>query len=142
MKTSAEKVADEFDKIITKCDSNGRPSGLSYFERVIYYVVSVRCEMDMNGFASVFEQLLTKEEFEFLIDALNDISEVNLANSFLEAKYLLEEINFYNDEENHIDNYSLEIVARFEEIEKDIRRNGQLWKLDSKLLQIKSETKQ
>lgn len=134
MKTPAEAIADCYDDIIKRCDSAGKPSRLSSHERVIYYVVSTRCEMDMNGFGSVFDQLLTEDELVFLIQSLEELGETGLKDSFQAAHEFLTELGFF--EKSALMTYDLpeNQQATLEMIEDRLRAEERLWELDEKLL--------
>lgn len=135
MLTPEEKISDRFNTIIRLCDKNGRPSHLTYADRAVFYIVSVRCEMDINGFSSVFEQLLTRDELDFLIAALERLSESGLAATFGKARQLLKDVGFMYGE-SRITDCPLKIIESFDEIERNIRLNDRLWRFDDKLLAI------
>lgn len=100
----------------------------SYAERVVWFVVIARCEKDMNGFASVFEQAFEPSEMESLIDGLRGLDENNLAAEFARGHELLKRHGFY-------DHRDLKRVAGAEELIAQMDENigDQLWDLDVKM---------
>lgn len=65
-------------------------------ERIIYYVVATRCEIDMDGFASVYEQALNPAELEILINGLRRIGEPEISAEFRRGYELLKAEGFYD----------------------------------------------
>ncbi len=63
---STTRIITEFDRLLNL----GRDSIASrpIAEQVVYYVVAARCEIDINGFASLYEQLLKRAELDVLHD--------------------------------------------------------------------------
>jgi len=128
-----EIIADRFNDIITRCDPAGRPSGLPHAERVIYYIVAVRCEMDMNGFESVFDQLLSRNELETFVGFLAELDERDLALAFRDARELLDQVRFFD--QPTVATYDLpQMIQRaLEKIEERVRKTERLWALDTKM---------
>ncbi len=128
-------VAEYFNAVIAQCNRNpsGRPHNLPWHDQIIYYVVSTRCEMDMNGFDSVFDQLLTENELGLLVEALNDLRLPQLAASFDDARSRLRNAGFFDDDSimvSDLENDEIEFLADIEEV---IRSNDSLWNLDDRL---------
>jgi len=131
---AAEVIADHFDHLIQHCDREGRPRGLGYVDRVIYYVVAVRSEMDINGFASVFEQLLSDEELEFFVNALTELQEPKLALSFQRAQHALEASGWWQANLSRLAECSEALDRQICGIEEAVRDQDRLWDLNRKLL--------
>ena len=75
-------------------DSLASPNNRSP-SRIVFCVVATRCEIDINGFASVYEQCLNHEELALLVDGLNQIGESDLAGEFRCGFDLLKQDGFY-----------------------------------------------
>ncbi|MFO0483307.1 MAG: hypothetical protein ACK52M_17045 [bacterium] len=91
MDASAE-VTRRFEDIVKRCGMTGGPTGLPHAERVIYYIVSVRCELEINGFNSVLDQLLNDDELDFFGASLEELSEEHLANAWRSISSLLKSV--------------------------------------------------
>lgn len=116
-----------------RCDLRGRPSNLSKHEQIFYYVVATRCEMDMNGFDSVFDQLLDQDAIQFLVDSLNDLGATQLADLFEAACMRLDNVGFFDDDSARvIDFVSDDQTEILEDIEEQVRKDDALWALDEK----------
>ncbi|QDV46773.1 hypothetical protein Enr13x_66820 [Stieleria neptunia] len=132
-------VAERFDRIVADMASNGcaRPDDLAENDRTIYYIVSTRCEMDMGGFNSVFDQLLSESELEYLITCLNRLHATSLANAFSRAHEALRAVRFFDDNggaDNMISDFDrADGTGLLEAIEEELRAGEELWMLDSTL---------
>src|SRR5688572_890175 len=91
---ATDRIVREFDRLVAlgRAGVAGRP----LVEQVVYYVVATRCEIDINGFASVYEQDLNPGELKMLVDGLRRIGEVDLATEFWRGFRLLESDGFYD----------------------------------------------
>jgi hypothetical protein len=132
---AAEFIADRYEQIIRMCDRMGRPTGLPKADQVIYYVISVRCEIDMEGFFSVFEQLLTEPELVAFITMLRELEEPELAGAFSEALDAVRACGYSCGDGYLIDEDS-ELERRLEPIRRRLRATNQLWVLDEKLVAL------
>ena len=136
---AAEAVANHFDSIVERCnrDPSGRPKHLPKNDQIIYYVISARCEMDINGFESVFDQLLTQDELSFLIDSLNEIGAPSLAQSFAMAQSRLAAAGFFGDDSVMVGDLVSDDEDEFlADIESEIRKNDMLWSIDERLIEL------
>ncbi|MCA8993294.1 MAG: hypothetical protein KDA88_14995 [Planctomycetaceae bacterium] len=88
----------------------------------------------MNGFDSVFDQLLTENELLFLIDALNELGAAQLASSFDEAHTRLRSAGFFDNDSMMVSDLGLGETGFLDDIERDIRKNDSLWDLDASLV--------
>jgi len=130
------ELVEYYDQIIERCNEteNARPDGLSHNDRIIFYVISVRCEIDINGLESVFDQLLSERELSFLIDALNELENPGLAKIFSEAHTRLKESGFYTDTEKSVSDLTPESESGLlDDLEERLQKNDELWELDEKL---------
>src|SRR6476469_7410676 len=90
---ASQRIIDEFDRLIAL----GHETVLTrpYAERVVYYVVVARCEKDMEGFSSIYEQALTATEMGVLVDGLRQLGEPRLASEFANGLEALTSDGFY-----------------------------------------------
>jgi hypothetical protein len=121
-----ERIAKIFDRLVQL----GRNAlEFTSSERIVYLVVATRCESDINGFASVYEQHLVPEGIEILIDGLDQINERSLADEFQRGYDVLKSGSFYehmnwNLVSDTVKSESAMIVARI---------GKRLWGVDEKL---------
>jgi len=138
--TTALIVANHFQFIIERSrrDASGRPINMAKHDQVIYYVISTRCEMDINGFEAVFDQLLTETELLFLIQSLHDLGVPNLENAFERAHSRLQAAGFFEDGIMvcDLENTEDSKAGFLNDIEEEIRQDDALWKLDDVLLRL------
>lgn len=134
----SQQVAEYFHDLIERCnrDPSGRPTNLSKNDQVIYYIISTRCEMDMSGFDSVFDQLLTEPELRFLIDSLNELGASDLADSFNRAYSRLQHARFFDSESTMVSDLDQGDTGFLDDIEEEIRNNDSLWNLDDRLAEL------
>lgn len=124
---AVDRVAKEFEQLVAL-----GPSGIakrSSRDRFIYYVVAARCSIDIGGFPSVYEQLLSAADLATIIDGLNQIAENDLASEFRRGFELLDTDGFYahRNWQKVSDSVKTEINAIGERI------GDRLWDLDEKL---------
>lgn len=50
-------IAERYNYIIENKASSNNTNELRFIDKSIFYIVSLRCEIDINGNASIFEQL-------------------------------------------------------------------------------------
>jgi hypothetical protein len=124
---ATDRVAEEFDRLVALGRDGLATRPLA--ERIVYHVVATRCESDINGFASVYEQDLKPAELEVLINGLQRIGEAELAAEFRRGYEALESDGFYR----HMNwkKLSPAVKAEIDEIGK--RVGPRLWDLDEKL---------
>jgi hypothetical protein len=89
--------------------------------------------MDMNGFDSVFDQLLTENELCLLIEALNELGAPQLAGSFDQARARLRNAGFFAEDSLMVSDLDQDETGFLDDIEDDIRNNDSLWDLDERL---------
>lgn len=132
-------VAERFDRIVADMAAKGlgRPDGFAENDRLIYYIVSTRCEMDMGGFNSVFDQLLTESELVYLINCFSRMHATSLADGFSRAHETLRTVQFFDDNgdaDNVVSDFErADGTGLLEAIESEIRAGEELWLLDNTL---------
>ncbi len=124
---ATDRVANEFERLVAL--ERDRIAKRPARERFLYHVVAARCEMDINGFASLYEQLLNPAELATLVEGLNQIAESELAGEFRRGFELLDTDGFYAHRNWHkvSDSVKTEIDAIGERV------GDRLWDLDEKL---------
>ena len=129
-RTAAEQIIEVFDRLIamgrSAVASRPRP------ERIVYYVVATRCQIDINGFESVYQQLLTRDKLSFLIEGLRQLEERSLAGQFQNGADLLAADGFYL----HLswNKVSQHVKEQLESIGNKV--GSRLWELDDKLVAL------
>jgi hypothetical protein len=124
------RIVEEFNRLVAL--GRGGIAQRPAAERIVYYVVATRCEIDIDGFASVYEQDLNAAELAILVDGLNQIGESELADEFDHGFGLLKQDGFY--EHMNWNNVSESVKADIEGIGQ--RVGDRLWALDEKLAAI------
>lgn len=126
---ATDRIAQIFDRLV---QLGRNASELTMSERMVYYVVATRCEIDINGFASVYEQHLVPEEIKILIGGLERINERGLADEFQRGFDVLKSDGFYE----HM-NWNLVSDTVKSEIDMIGARIGnRLWDIDEKLTSL------
>jgi len=125
-----DRIVDEFNRLVAL--GRDRVAMRPLAEQIVYYVVATRCEIDINGFASVYEQDLNPAELEVLIDGLERIGEVELAAHFRRGFETLQSDGFYDHKDWN--KLSLAVAAEIDEIGERI--GPRLWDLDEKLVAL------
>lgn len=131
---ATDRIVEEFNRLVALgCDGVAqRPAA----EQIVFYVVATRCEIDINGFVSVYEQLLDRTKLAILVDGLNQIGETELAGEFHRGFTLLDEVGFY--EHMNWNRVSESVKADIEAIGE--RVGDRLWALDPKLAALLDKT--
>lgn len=135
---ASQQLAEYFESVNEQCnrDPSGRPTNLPEHDRIIYYVISTRCEIDMNGFNSVFDQLLTESELCFLIDALEQLGVPQMAGWFDRARFRLRRAGFFDNDSMRVSDLDKDESGLLDDIEEEIRNNDSLWGLDECLVDL------
>jgi hypothetical protein len=131
-------VAAYFEELIERCNRSGqgRPTALPQNDQYIFYVISTRCEMDINGFESVFDQLLEESEISVLINAFNELGCTTLAEAFSTARSRLAGAGFFDDEEMMVIDLATDEGGFLDDIEETVRNSNLLWELDDSLAEL------
>lgn len=93
--TPADRIAKEFERL-SPLGRDGMKS-CTFGERMVFDVVSIRCGIDIDGFASAYQQDLTAADLAAFVDGLNRIEEHELAGAFQRGYDLLAKEKFYED---------------------------------------------
>ena len=123
-------ISDHYTSLVHRVNSNG-VSSLSETDRMIWYIVSARCEKDMEGFDSIFIQLVSEPELVFLIESLRRIDEPELAMLFDRAHQALRQAGFYIKGTPSYYQIDEELQEKLNEIGDLI--DQRMWGLDEKL---------
>lgn len=130
---ASSQIADRFSEISEKCGESARPTDLPENDRIIWYVVATRSEMDMGGFESVFDQLLTEDELLFLIASLERLGEPKLASTFRRVHGALKQAGFYDAPGRMCHEFGPKLEAVLAKAEAFLQDDQCLWELDPKL---------
>jgi len=109
---------------------------MSYGEQVLWYVVAIRCERDINGIESVFDQLLNEHELLFLTDALVALGEPELAEAFQRAHLALHRVAFYRHPDAMCLDYGDALASEMRVVDAVLDAESGLWGLDEKLARL------
>lgn len=89
---ASSRIVEVFDRLVA-LGRDALPSR-PLAEQFVYYIVATRCDIEINGFDSVFEQHLNPAELEALVNGLRRIDEPHLAVQFWRGFQLLESEGF------------------------------------------------
>jgi hypothetical protein len=131
---ASKRIAVEFDRLVALGQDGVAQRPME--ERIVYYVVATRCEIDIDGFASVYEQDLNATELEILIKGLDRIGESALATEFRRGYELLTAEGFYAH--MNWNKVSWSVKSEIDAIGKII--GDRLWELDGKLVGLLDHT--
>jgi len=124
---ATDRIVEEIDRLVALGRDGVAARPLS--EQIVYYVVATRCEIDIDGFASVYEQDVNPAELEVLINGLRRIGEAELAADFRRGLELLEMDGFYT----HMNWNKVSLLVKAEIDAIGERVDQRLWDLDEKL---------
>ena len=127
---ATDRISEEFGRLVAL--GRGGVAKCAVAEQVVYYVVATRCEIDIDGFSSVYEQDLNPSEITILVDGLNAIDENELAAEFGRGFRLLKQNGFY--EHLNWNQVSSDVKAEIDAIGD--RVGDRLWSLDDKLARL------
>ena len=131
--SAGQRIVDEFDRQVAL--GREKMAHEPYAARVVNVVVTVRCEKDMEGFDSIFEQALTADELQLLAEGLKRLGEAALAKEFAGVLKALKEDGVYK----HMNwNKVSDTVKRKIELAEE-RIGDELWDLDEKLAALLDE---
>ncbi|HWE95315.1 MAG TPA: hypothetical protein VG269_15215 [Tepidisphaeraceae bacterium] len=122
-----DRIVEEFDRLVALGRDGVATRPLA--ERIVYYVVATRYEIDIDGFMSVYEQDLSPAELELLINGLQRIGEPELATEFRHGLESLDSEGFYGH--MNWNKVSPTVKAEIDAIRERI--GPRLWDLDEKL---------
>lgn len=139
VRTPHEKIADKFSELTVKFNETMSISGFTKIERMIWFIIVTRCEIDRANFASVFEQALTKSELVETIAYLKELELFETAESFERATHILDNNGFYNEDGQPAASFYKLHQGLPDEIEilgEKIQEENILWDVDGKLLNL------
>lgn len=124
------RIATYFEQLIQH-DYKTSPS-----DYLIFLIVSVRCQMDMGGINSAFDQLLRDEStLIFFLDGLRLLDEPSLVVAFSHAHARLKAAGYFANPDLEV--FDLEDEDNedmfLQDIAEEIRAGNRLWQLDEKL---------
>lgn len=90
-----ERIIAVFDELVKRYRAEHGTSLFTPAERAVWFLVSVRCEMDINGFDSVFQQLLKRSEAPETIAYLEAVGLPEIAAHFRNVLALRDAHDFY-----------------------------------------------
>jgi len=124
---ATDRIVEEFDRLVAMGRDGvvTRPAA----ERIVYYVVATRCEIDIDGFSSVYGQDLNPAELAILVEGLGQVGEHELASEFRRGYNLLNADGFYG----HMNWNKVSDSVRAEIDRIGERIGDRLWSLDEKL---------
>lgn len=125
---ASRRIVEVFDRLVALGRSGVATRPVA--ERVVYYIVATRCEIDIDGFASVYEQDLSSLELEILIDGLHRIDEEALASEFHRGLTIVTADGFYE----HLNWNKVSPPVKNEIDAIGERIGARLWELDEKLV--------
>jgi hypothetical protein len=125
-----QRIIQEFDRL----SALGREKvlALPFAQQVVYFVVVARCEADMEGFSSIYEQAMNADDLKVLIKGLRTLEEPELADEFESGLDALSGDGFY--EHLNWNKVSGEVEEQIDAIGE--RVGSELWELDAKLVRL------
>ena len=128
-----EQIAEIYEQLVARRNA-GKAASFSSAEATIDRIVSTRTEMDMGGFASVFEQLLSRPELIQLIADLRDLSLQDSATRFTASLVLLDAVGFFDADGQPAGRITDDTYSELERIGDTISDSDALWQIDDELL--------
>lgn len=130
-----DRVGIRFEEILALYKDQPKTRAvIGLADSAIFYCICVRCESDINGFESVFEQLFSgDEELREFIAILQDIGEPELASDFGTIADCLERNQFWTLLHRDFERLPTDEQQRIDGIKKRIDASNRLWELEEKL---------
>jgi hypothetical protein len=128
-------IAERFEYILVDPDYKDKSlATMGFVDNAIYWIVGVRCESDINGPESVFEQLFCDNvEVENFISVLLKLNEKELANQFKLVADVLNNNAFWTETRKDITSLPANQAKIVVDILNGISDSQKLWELDDKL---------
>jgi trans-2-enoyl-CoA reductase len=137
---ASEIIAEKFNGLVERYDRDGGLNSFSTAERAIWFLVTTRCEIDINSFNDVFIQSLWKDELEESIVYLRELGIDDIASLFEEAITLLETHGFYVQGDNkprmRFHDLPQDVQNKIDAIGERVTENDILWDIDPKLCEM------
>lgn len=126
MKSQQDIVSDKFSDLVF---SKREYQTFTRAERAIWCIVTIACSMDMDGFSSVYEQALTRDEIMEAIEFMKELGVEDVAMGFEQTLALLDKHNWYEMRGNDWIGVELpdEDQELFDEIGDSICDEQKLW---------------
>lgn len=128
-------VGERFDYILDNIEYlDNKPIVIGTVDNAIFWIISIRCESDINGVASIFEQLFSDNtEVENFISILLKLEENKLADQFKLIADILSNNSFWTNTKREISNLPTDQSKIILDILNRISDSQELWNLDEKL---------
>jgi hypothetical protein len=126
-------IAEKFSELVDSHNPN-RLVGLTRAERAIYLLIRIRCEKDMEGFDSIFDQAISRHEMLEAIVYMKELGLNETAQLFEQVLQLLSNANVYVDGDfpqmasPHDVDVAIDIIGE--------QVGDVLWQIDEKLLEM------
>ena len=130
---AATSIARRFEDIAERLRGTTGPSNLPRADQIVYYVVAIRCEIDINGFDSVLDQLLDETELDFFCSALTEVGETSLAATWLKIATLLRGAGHWPKGTATVSNLPQPVRQELVALANAACKGDKLWAFDDKL---------
>lgn len=133
---ATEAVGRHYERIIQNCyAATGYPvANTPWIDRLVYLLMVIRCDMDQDGFPTLFEERLSRDDLQFMIAAFQQLEESELSAEFQHALDAITNAHFDLARDGRpIDAPLLDQIYA---IEKRVREIGRLWAIDEKLIKL------
>ncbi|MBI1259606.1 MAG: hypothetical protein GC204_19225 [Chloroflexi bacterium] len=130
MKEDYQIVADKWNELAGRKDK----STFTRVERMIWFLIILRVDLDMEGFSSIFIDSMSVTELLETITYLKELNLTNIAALLEQALALLKANDIYDADWNLIHwNLHESLHTEFNAIGDKIMNGDVLWDLDEKL---------
>ena len=120
MMDATDRIIEAVDRLITI--PGDQRANLPFAERLVFYVVAARCQIDIGGFTSLWDSF-SADELDFLVNGLRRVGENVVVNALNTATKQLNEARSVTERGKLKD--SLEGIGQ--------QVSSRLWELDEKL---------
>jgi hypothetical protein len=130
---SEDMIAEKYDELLRRVKEIHSIQGFTTAERAVWFLVSIRCEIDINSFEDVFIQLLPLSEITEAIGYMDELGLNQVAELFQRAVDILEAHHFdYRTTGYH--GLPKQVISDIQEIGNEVQeKNYLLWEIDAKL---------
>lgn len=126
-------IAQKYDELIRRVNETHSIQSFTRSERAVWFLVSIRCEIDINSFEDVFVQLLPLPDIVEAIGYMNELGLDQLAALFQRAVDILEAHHFDYRTTNYHE-LPEQVISQIDETGKAVwEKIHLLWEIDSKL---------
>lgn len=142
METPRQRIAQKYSELVKRDQQDDGTQNFSEAEQAIWLIVSIRAEMGIGDFISVFDRLLARHEVIETSTFLLSIGYTKEADYFDEVLALLDANDFYGADDKPVLLYE-EIPStvwdRIDELGDELEVSNVLWMLDGKLCEMLDE---